>query len=260
MRLSANPDRSVLVGAAALRLWDAVAERPTDAAATVTALRDPDRAPIARAVAHGSGLHGFLTLRPGAYQVLVQPSSPRFLPSLRSLTILAPPAAPVRLDAALRPSAAYGPPPHSVALRGTVEWQSPVVPARWAVIFGWIANAATPATPIRSAWTRTDGKGEFVLFLRSSPPNSDGIVPALVAVVEIHAAAPVAPALAADDLADLGLDDGNDAAIRALLPLRRTLPATPVKPGDELSLNLDTYTTTPPGSTRPVTNKVIRLT
>jgi hypothetical protein len=260
VRLGPSPDRSVLVGAAAVRLWDAVAERPTDAGATVTALRATDRAPLTRAVAHGSGLHGFLTLRTAAYEVLVQPSSPRFLPSRRSLTILPPPAAPVRIEASLRPSPAYAAPASSVALRGTVEWLSPRLPARWAVIYGWIAAAATPGTPLRAAWTRADAKGEFALFLRTSPPNSDGIVPALVAVVEIHAAGPPTGALADDDLSDLGLDDGSDADMRALLPLQRTLPPEPVKPGDELSLNRDSYSTTPPGTTRPVQHKVIRLT
>ena len=99
-----------------------------------------------------------------------------------------------------------------------------------------------------------------MLFLRTSPPNSDGAVPALVAVVEIHAAGPPSAALADDDLSDLGLDDGSDADMRALLPLQRTLPPAPVKPGDELSLNRDSYSTTPPGTTRPVQHKVIRLT
>jgi hypothetical protein len=55
------------------------------------------------------------------------------------------------------------------------------------------------------------------------------------------------------------LDDGNDAAVRARQPLLRTLTST-VNYNSDNSLNVDTYQVVPPGSTTPITNRVIWLT
>jgi hypothetical protein len=266
VRLSASVDRSTLVGSAAVRVWDGLAERPCEAACDVTALRASDLAPIRRAVAHGSSMHGFLELRPGAYQLLLEPRAPQFLPSMRSLVVPAPgpppalPPAPVRIEAPLRPSPAYPCPAGWIALRGTVEWHDSHRRVRWAVVYGTIGLAGSPGTAQRSAWTRSNAQGEFALFLRSSPPNTDGVVPALVATVEIHAGPEPDVDLPDGSRADLGLDDGSDDDVRASLPLARTLAAIAVRPGDDLSINVDTYTTTPPGTSRLVAHKVIRLT
>jgi hypothetical protein len=267
MRLSASVDRSVLVGALAVRVWDGLALRPCEASCRVTALLvDGDELiPVKRAVAHGSSLHGFLELRPGTYRLLVEPQTPQFLPTMRSLVVTALPAppalppAPIRVDAPLRPSAVYPRPSHWIALRGTVEWAPPRLPARWAVIRGTLALAAPPNTVQRTAWTRTDANGEFALFLRSAPPNSDGNVPALTATITIHSGPAPTAGLPAESRIDLGLDDGSDETTAPSLPLVRTLDPIPVHPDDELSANVDSYTTTPPGSSRLVANKVITL-
>ena len=263
MRLSEKVERTVLAGSLAVRLWDAIKERPCDVPCDVTVLRGADLATVARASV-SAGLCRFLNLRPGEYRLLIEPRVPQYLPSLRSVTLAASapdaPPVPVRLDAPLRPSPAYPVPAHWCTLRGTVEWASTHTRARWAVVYGWLATSTTPDAPIMSSLTRCDENGEFALLLRSSAPNSDGRVANMVAALEIHAAPPQGSLASARIPYGLGLDDGSDAENRIRLPLRRTLSAIAIRPGDDLSVNRETYTTTLPGSSRPVIHKVVQIT
>lgn len=260
MELKPNPDHVRQTGVAAIQIWDAVQERPSITACKVTALRMVDLYPIATAVMHTGGVHGFLRLRPGSYKLLVEPISSTYVPSMRTLVVPAAPAPPVFLDARLRPSSMYGRQAHGAVLRGTVQWSATKRPARWACIFGSLFHTLGPPTPIAMTWTRTNAYGEFALFLRHPPPNSDGDISAYTVSLEIRATTPPpATDLAADDFSDLVVDDGTDTAVQLRQPLSRTM-STPCMPDDDLSLNTDLYTTTDPltGVTR--SHKVILLT
>jgi len=260
MKLKTNPDYVRQKGVAAVRIWDAMENRPSSTACNVTALRTADLHPIASAVMHAGGIHGFLELRPGTYKLLVEPISQAYVPSLRTLVIPSAPTPPVFLDARLRPSPSYGRQAHAAVLRGTVQWTATKRPARWACIFGWLFPTAGPTTPINATWTRTNARGEFALILRHPPPNSDGDVPAYTASLEIHATTPPpATDLADDDFSDLVVDDGTDAAVQARQPLSRTVSA-PCMPDDDLSLNSDSYTTTDPRTGVTQSHTVILLT
>jgi hypothetical protein len=260
MQLGATPEHVRQTGVAAIQIWDAVQDRPSSTACRVTALRTSDRHPIATAVMHAGGVHGFLQLRPGSYQLLVQPASSAYVPSLRTLVVPAAPVPPVFLDARLRPSSMYGRQGHGAVLRGTVQWAATRRPARWACIFGWLFPTLGPPTPIGATWTRTNARGEFALLLRHPPPNSDGEVPAYTATLEIHATSPPPSTdLADDDLSDLVVDDGTDEDVRARQALSRTV-SSPCQPDDDLSLNTDVYTATDPLTLVTLSHKVILLT
>jgi hypothetical protein len=260
MQLGPNPDHVRQTGVAAIQIWDAVQQCPSVTACKVTALRTTDLYPITTAVMHPGGVHGFLKLRAGTYNLLIEPTSATYLPSMRTLVVPAAPALPVFLDARLRPSSMYARQAHSAVLRGTVQWSATKRPARWACIFGWLFRTVGPPTPIGETWTRTSARGEFALLLRHPPPNSDGAVPAYTASLEIHATTPPPAAdLADEDLFDLIVDDGTDAAVRARQPLSRTV-SVPCMPDDELSLNSDSYTTTDPLTGVTLSHKVILLT
>lgn len=260
MTLKPNPEYVHQKGVAAVQIWDAVQNRQSMTACKVTALRTADLYPVATAVMHSGGVHGFLELRSGAYKLLVEPTSQAYIPSLRTLVVPNAPTAPVFLDARLRPSSTYGRQAHAAVLRGTVQWTVTRRPARWACIFGWLFPTAGPTTPIGATWTRTNARGEFALMLRHPPPNHDGDVPAYTASLEIHATTPPpATDLADDDFSDLVVDDGSDADVQARQPLSRTVSA-PCMPDDDLSLNTDVYTTTDPGTGVTQSHKVILLT
>jgi hypothetical protein len=259
MQLKPNPEYVRQTGVAAIQIWDAVQERPSITACQVTALPITALFPIATGVMHSGGVHGFLKLRPATYQLRIEPSSPTYVPSARTLVVPPAPAAPVFIDARLRPSSMYVRSPHAAVMRGTVQWSATKQPARWACIYGWLFRTAGPTTPIGETWTRTNARGEFALFLRHPPPNSDGAVPDYTASVEIHATTPPpATELADDDLSDLVVDDGTDAAVRARQPLSRTVTA-PCQPDDDISLNTDSYTTTDPLTGWTQSHKVILL-
>jgi hypothetical protein len=260
MQLDPNPDHVRQTGVAAIQIWDAVQDRPSATACKVTALRTSDRHPIATAVMHAGGVHGFLALRTGTYNLLVEPASSAYLPSMRTLVVPAAPAPPVVLDARLRPSPMYGRQAHSAVLRGTVQWTATRRPARWACIFGWLFRTLGPLTPIGATWTRTNARGEFALVLRHPPPNSDGAMPDYTASLEIHATTPPpATDLADNDFSDLIVDDGTDTAVQGRQPLSRTV-STPCMPDSDLSLNTDSYTTTDPRTGVTMSHKVILLT
>lgn len=259
MQLAPNPDHVRQTGVAAIQIWDAVQDRPSITACKVTALRTTDLAPIATAVMHSGGVHGFLRLRASTYKLLIEPSSPAYLPSMRTLIVPAAPAPPVLVDARLRPSSMYGRHAHSAVLHGTVQWSTGKRPVRWACIFGWLSLSAGPVTQIGATWTRTDAHGEFALILRHPPPDSDGKLPAYTATVQIRTAAPPAAELAEDDFSDLTVDDGTDADVQTRQPLARTV-STPCMPDDDLSLNTEIYTVTDPLTGVTQSHKVILLT
>jgi len=260
MQLESNPDHVRQTGVAAIQIWDAVQDRPSITACRVIALRMADLYPIATAVMHSGGVHGFLRIRPGTYKLLIEPVSSSYLPSMRTLVIPAAPAAPVFVDARLRPSATYGRQAHSAVLRGTVQWGATKRPVRWAGIFGRLFRTSGPQTPVATSWTRTNARGEFALVLRHPSPDSDGLVPGYTASLDIYATIPPsATDLADDDYADLVPDDGSDQEVQARQTNRRTV-STPCMPDDDLSLNADSYTTTNPLTGVTLSHKVILLT
>lgn len=243
-------ETSRLRGALAVRPWDAVLDRPTELPCRVTALRAADRVAIGPAVRHTGGLFGFLKLKtPKTYLVLVEPLGGTLLPSLRQVNVPVG-GLPVALSARLLPAPTYAAPRHSVILRGTVYFKLPSPrPARWVAVFGRLAKKTAPATTIASAWTRTDGRGEFALPLRTTPPDADGKLPVFQASLEFFAPAPdpKAPLLDAADLSDLPVDADTDAGNRAPAPARRAIGPITVAPGDDLSINaklvpLETFT------------------
>lgn len=253
MKLRALLEHEVLRGAVAFMPWDSVKDLPAEVDCTVAAVsRDGQR--LQGAVPHTSGLHGFLHLRKGDYQIRIAAASPAFLPSLRSVTVPLPENASVIMTAPLLPSASYPAPAGSLVLRGTVHWQRALpTPARWAAVFARLEGLkAGTWRPVHATWTRTDGKGEFALFLRAAPPGAEGTRDPLRAVVEIHASAPPAYPLDEDALQDLVLDDGKEEDVRKRQPLARTVIVKndELRPGATLSLNQDEYTTQPAGSTR----------
>jgi hypothetical protein len=265
--LIAPIEHSIAFGIAVIRMWDAVEDRPCDCPTRVRALRASDLHPIATATMHPGGVHGFLKLAPGTYELLTEPLRRGFLPCMRTLTIPplpppgSPPPPPIPLDVKLRSSSRYVRPNHTAAVRGTVQWSSTKQPARWACIFGWLQRVAGPPTAIGATFTRTDARGEFQLILRHPPPNSDGTVFEYEVHVEVHATTPPpTTTLADDDYSDLPLDDGTDAAIRAAQPLSRLLTPTLCQPGDDLSLNTDTYDQTDPKTGVTLSQTVILLT
>jgi hypothetical protein len=251
-------ETSRLRGALAVRPWDPVIEQPTETPCRVSALRNPDRVPVVPAVRHTAGLFGFLTLRsPATYLVRIEPLAGDFLPSLRKVSIPAG-GLPVPLTARLSPSPRYRSPRHSVTLRGTLYWNltSPI-PVRWAAVFASLADVKAPGVALSSGWTRSDGRGEFAVPLRTTPPNGDGKLASFTATIDVHAPPPVAGAPSDPaDLSDLPIDADTDAANRAPAPPRRTIGSIAVAPGDDLSLNLALLETFVDGG---VTNTVIFL-
>ena len=253
MQLAPNPDHVHQTGVGAIQIWDAVEGRPSAIACKVTALRKKDRYPIATAVMHAGGVYGFLKLRTGrTYDLLIEPIGPAYLPSMRTLEVPDDFQKRAILDARLRPSSMYRRPVHSAVLRGTVQWKDTGRPARWACISGWLFPThppppppppAQPPPPISSTWTRTDARGDFALFLRHPPPNSDGKVPAYTAFIEIHATTPPPTTdLAVDDLSDLVIDNGTDEEVLQRQPLAQAVQPLPLSrpcmPDDDLSLGL----------------------
>jgi hypothetical protein len=231
-----------------IRIWDAVLARPTDAACMVTVLEPGGGVRVARAEALGAGLYGFAGLAAGEYLLLIQPLADTFLPSLTQLrvggatatatTAAVTTGAAAVVTAHLRPSPQYVPPVHAIALRGTLAFDlAPRRPARWAALF-----ARLPGGPV--SWTRSDGRGDFMLVLEP-PPAADGASAAArrrpaptQATVEIHAELPAGPAAApADDHTRLPRDDGSIVEVKARQPLRATLTPAGLVPGSVVSLN-----------------------
>ncbi len=266
MRLEGNIERTRLIGAAAVQTWDAVLGRQVDVPCEVMALSASSGRPVQRAVSHPSGLQSFLTLKPGLYRLLLVPRARGYLPSLRALSLPPDAAAPVWVDAPLRPAPEY---PNiragSVVLRGTLQWKpqspgGPTPPARWALVRGQLEDAQQPGTALSSAWTRSNAHGDFALLLAAPEPDSDGRRPLLNAVVELGGTPPLPGTLLAEhDYSDLTLDDGTDDELFAREPSRRTL-TTQIVPGKQYSLNTDSYSFTPPGSGRELRQSVILLT
>jgi hypothetical protein len=266
MRLDGNIERTRLVGAAAVQAWDAVLGRQVDVRCEVTALSASSGKPIQRAVSHASGLQSFLTLKPGLYRLLLVPRTRGYLPSLRALSLPPDAAAPLWVDAPLRPAPDY---PNigvgTVVLRGTLQWnpqspEAPAPPVRWALVRGRLEDAQQPGVVLSRAWTRSNARGDFALLLAAPEPDSDGRRPSLNAVVEVGGTPrPPGASLAEEDYSDLALDDGTDDEIFAREPSRRTLTAQ-VVPGRQYSLNTDSYGFTPPGSGRELRQSVILLT
>jgi hypothetical protein len=255
MRLGAAVDRSTLIGAVVVMPVDALLGRPAGIPCAVTAYRDADLVPVQRAAVHPAGVYGFLTLRPGRYRILVEPEG-RFLPTLGTIDVPAPPAPTVKVTARLRPAPSCAPPPGAIVLRGTLWWQTdPPVPARRAAVFGSLAATAIPGIEQASAWTRSDDNGDFGLILLPLAPGSDGAPLPLTATVAIRTAAPGPSAAAPGALDELPLDDGEAAGVKSREALRRTVVVATAA-GDELSLNSDRYVS----PERLVPNTVIWLT
>jgi len=222
-------ETSVLTGAVAVRAWDDVLGRPTETPCTVTALRAADQVAVAQAVPHVSGLYGILRLAPGDYDLLVVPLAATFLPTRLRITV-PPGASTIKVDAHLRPSPFYFPPPHSVVLRGTLAFDPiPRRPARWAGIFASLGTG-----PVVVA--RSNAHGDFVVILQAPEPDSDGNITLQDATLEIHAATPGA-ALADDDFSDLPRDDGSLSDLKSRQPLRDTLTESSLGAGSAESLN-----------------------
>lgn len=262
MKLRSLLDRDVLRGAVAFLPWDALKELPAHGGCMVSVM-DRNGAMLQDAVPHTSGLYGFLKLSRGSYQVLIRSASSSFLPSLRSIDVPLPAGSSVILPAPLRPSSSYPHPDGATALRGTVHWKrAQTTPARWAAVFARL-EALKGATwrVVHSTWTRTDGSGDFAVFLHAASPGAEGGREKLRAIVEIHASQPGDPSLSNEDLSDLVLDDGTEADVRSRQPLAGPpiIVSENVLAGATLSLNQDEYTTQPTRSTPPLKHRVILL-
>ena len=248
-------ERSVLVGALAIQPWDGVRDQPVAGRSRVTLLRNADRKLVQKGDPHPSGVFGFLTLQPGNYLALIEPISPGVLPSLRRVTVPLSGGDKNPLRPILRPAPTYPVPRHFVALRGTAYWSAANPrPVRWAAVTGSLSGVAG------TSWTRTDGRGEFLLCLPTPPPAADGTVAATNASVSFFAAAPTGKALDADDLSDLPVDDKTDVNNFAPLPAKRIL-TVPVLADDDLSLNqmADTFQSVDPRTGAKLSNRVIFL-
>jgi hypothetical protein len=271
MKLGPSVDRQALRGTAAIQLWDAVSGRPVDVPCEVAALLGVQQVPVARARRHRSaGLQGFLELAPGNYRLRMVPSTQEFIPSLRSVQVLGGDQPVLWVDAPLRPGPTYSNVPAGMAVvRGTVQWgtlpgapvAAPLPPGRWVLVSASREKAPRGGGVLSTAWTRANARGDFVLMLAMPGPDSDGKRPQLKAVVKLHGTppAPGAPRLADDDYTDLVLDDGSDADVLARQPVLRTLTLLDVLVGQERTLNMDTYSVTPPGSARTQKQTVILL-
>jgi hypothetical protein len=246
-------ERISLVGLLAIRPVDDVTGLPTDIPCEVTALRAGDGAVVAKALLHSSGLHGFLTLRPGDYVIHVEPLSLAYLPSRRTVKVPRPGGASPIVDVSLRPSPSYPPPPFGVVLRGTMRWVTAVspapVPVRWAAVYATLTSSS-PLDVVTPAFTRTAANGDFAIFVQTAPPHDGASSPStFTATLEIRANAPAdakamaaLAALAPADRTDLVGDGPLDAplfdvALKNLQKLKLTLKDIDIRAGDAISLN-----------------------